>query len=220
MDFLTRGILFLVQKQPQCPLGRILALGIVVNVLIFHLKFFIGTFVLESLSHISAFIYFCSVIASQGCPKGWKKYGSSCYLLVMRQMSWGDSRTNCLAFGADMVSILDSAENDFIYEQTKTASATSKFWIGLIRKKTTIDPKEGWIWSDGNNFTNSQWRQGEPNNYGKVRENCAELFKDGNRARWNDNDCAISFSSICKKNKGNLGKLNVHDTDLLNKIFK
>ncbi|CAB4028219.1 Hypothetical predicted protein, partial [Paramuricea clavata] len=158
---------------------------------------------------ISSFLtvaYLCTgtnVIASQGCPKDWKIYGNSCYLFVMRQMSWGDSRANCLAFGADMVSILDSAENDFIYQQTKNVSATSEFWIGLIRKKTTIDPKDGWVWSDGRDFTNSQWRQGEPNNDGNVHENCAELLKDGNRARWNDNDCAKSFSSICKKNKVN-----------------
>ncbi|CAB4014245.1 Hypothetical predicted protein, partial [Paramuricea clavata] len=114
-------------------------------------------------------------------------------------MSWENSRANCLGYGADMVSILNSSEVDFINKQTKVLG-NHLFWIGLFRNKTTSDPKEGWIWSDGNNFTNpQQWNRGEPNNY-KNNENCAEVF--ATNKRWNDNDCAKLFSSICKRKKG------------------
>ena len=146
------------------------------------------------------------MIASQGlgCPPNWKEYGNSCYLFVIptaqiRRMSWEDSRANCLGYGADMVSILNSSEVDFINKQTK-ALGNHLFWIGLFRNKTTSDPKEGWIWSDGNNFTNpQQWTWGEPNNY-KNNENCAEV--SATSKQWNDNDCAKLFSSICKRKKG------------------
>ncbi|XP_028395191.1 uncharacterized protein LOC114519267 isoform X2 [Dendronephthya gigantea] len=143
------------------------------------------------------------VIASQACPKGWKGYGNSCYLFViptlqLRQMSWEDSRANCLGYGADLASILNSSEVNFIYQETSLLG-NYNFWIGLYRNKTTSDPKEGWIWSDGSNFTDARWLYGEPNNYLK-NENCADL--NAKSKGWNDNDCAKLFSSICKRRKG------------------
>ena len=115
----------------------------------------------------------------------------------IRKMSWEDSRANCLKHGADLVSILNSAEVDFINKQTKAIGRYYKFWIGLFRNKTTSDPKKkGWTWSDGNTFTNpQQWRSDQPDNY-QNNEKCAEV-KD----QWNDNNCANLYSSICKRKK-------------------
>ena len=117
-------------------------------------------------------------------------------------MSWEDSRANCLRHGADLVSILNSAEVDFIYKQTKALGGDYKFWIGLFRNKTTSDPKKGWTWSDGNTFTNpQQWLPGEPNNY-QNNEKCAEI--SALDKQWNDNNCVKLYSSICKRKKGTL----------------
>ena len=114
-------------------------------------------------------------------------------------MSWKDSRANCLRHEADLVSILNSAEVDFINKQRKALGGNFRFWIGLFRNKTTSDPKEGWTWSDGNYFTNpQQWRSDQPDNY-QNNEKCAEV-KD----QWNDNNCANLYSSICKMKKGTL----------------
>ncbi|CAB3992684.1 Hypothetical predicted protein, partial [Paramuricea clavata] len=140
-----------------------------------------------------------TVVETQGCPKNWKKHDISCYLFVTQQMNWKDSRSNCLRYGADMVSILDSSEVEYIYQQVSTEKG-SRFWIGLIRKKTTIDPKEGWVWSDGNNFTETHWEENEPNN-ANLNENCAELTGGGNWKKWNDVNCDNSFFSICKRKK-------------------
>jgi hypothetical protein len=153
------------------------------------------------------------VIASQDCPKGWKGNGDSCYLFViptatLRQMSWEDSRANCRGYGADLVSILNTSEVDFINSQT-SALGNYRFWIGLFRNTSTGDPKEGWVWSDGNSFTNpQQWIAGEPNDY-KYNEDCAEFFATSKK--WNDNDCSKLFSSICKRKKGNLKKFYLQD---------
>ena len=114
-------------------------------------------------------------------------------------MSWEDSRANCLKHGADLVSILNSAEVDFINKQGKALEGNFRFWIGLFRNKTTSDPKEGWTWSDGNTFTNpQQWRSGQPNN--ENNEKCAQFFATGKR--WIGYNCADLISSICKKKKG------------------
>jgi hypothetical protein len=128
-------------------------------------------------------------------------------------MSWEDSRTNCLGYGADLVSILDSSEVGFIERQTSSIGSF-KFWIGLIRQKTTSDPKEGWIWSDGSNVTNPlQWVAGEPNNFQKI-ENCAEISAYGKWKKWNDESCSKLYSSICKRRKGKFYKLFLHHTEL------
>ncbi|XP_028395588.1 macrophage mannose receptor 1-like [Dendronephthya gigantea] len=143
------------------------------------------------------------LITSKGCPKNWKEHGNSCYLFVnptlkIRLMSWQDSKANCLGYGADLVSIHDSSEVNFINQETSKLS-TFWFWIGLYRKKTTNDAKVGWIWSDGSNLTNPQWARGEPNNY-RGNEKCGEIHTK--RKLWNDNDCSKQFASICKKKKG------------------
>ncbi|CAB3990653.1 Hypothetical predicted protein [Paramuricea clavata] len=114
-------------------------------------------------------------------------------------MSWEDARANCLRHGGDLVSILNSAEVDFINKQTK-GMGDNWFWIGLFRNKTTSDPKEGWIWSDGNNFTNpQQWLPREPNNY-QNNEKCAQFY--ANSKRWINYNCADLIPSICKTKKG------------------
>jgi hypothetical protein len=145
------------------------------------------------------------VVETQGCPKNWKKHDISCYLFVTQQKSWKDSRSNCLRYGADMVSILDSSEVEYIYQQISTEK-DSRFWIGLIRNKTTIDPKEGWVWSDGNHFKESHWEENEPNN-ANLNENCAELHGGGNWKKWNDVNCDNLYFSICKRKKGKMHSL-------------
>ncbi len=107
-----------------------------------------------------------------------------------------------MRYGADMVSILNSSENDFIYTEIPKVTNKRWFWIGLFRNITTGDPNVDWIWSDGNNFTNpEQWGAGQPNNHND-RENCARIFTDDDG--WHDYDCTNRYSSICKKRKGTL----------------
>ena len=148
------------------------------------------------------------VNTSQECPNYWKEYGNSCYLFLTPQrpevMSWKASRANCKRYGADLVSILNSSEADFIYRKTSPL-ANDWFWIGLHKKKTTSDPKKGWVWSDGSNFTNpEQWELDEPKNeYGG--KYCAQVFSQDRK--WYSEDCGLPDSSICKKKKGNLSAL-------------
>ena len=134
----------------------------------------------------------------------------SCYLLQIRLMSWQKSRDNCKGHGADLVSILDSSEADFISQQMGVLG-DFRFWIGLYRNQKNSDPKKGWVWSDGNNFTNpQQWSPGEPSNVND-NEDCAECLST-NMKSWSDNDCSKSFFSICKKDKGNLSALYHRDS--------
>ena len=145
------------------------------------------------------------VNTSQECPNYWKEYGNSCYLFLTpgrsEVMSWEASRSNCKRYGADLVSILNSSEADFIYRQTSSL-VSDGFWIGLRKNKTTSDPKKGWAWSDGSNFTNpEQWEVDEPKNEDENKY-CAQVYSQDRK--WNSEDCGFLASSICKRKKGNV----------------
>ena len=119
-------------------------------------------------------------------------------------MSWVESRANCKRYRADLVSILNLSEADFIYRQTSSL-VSDYFWIGLHKIKTTSDFKKGWVWSDGSSFTNpKQWGQGEPKNE-DGNKYCAQVFSQ--RRNWNSGDCGFPESSICKRKKGNFRAL-------------
>ena len=156
---------------------------------------------------IDIFPFFVSVATSQQCPKGWKKFGNSCYLFALptfqfRQKTWENARSHCLGYGADLVSILNSTEMDFLYNNTfKYGDRWSAlYWIGLFRNKTTSNPKDGWEWSDGSNFTELKlWKPGEPNS-NQTNENCA--IYHGKTKNWRDCKCSDKFAYICKRRKG------------------
>ena len=158
---------------------------------------------------------------SQECPERWTEHDNSCYLFVtsrfqIRPMSWEDSRANCKRYGADLVSILDSWEVDFIHQQTSTLGNV-RFWIGLYKNRSTSDPNGAWVWSDGSKFTNpQQWKQGEPNDHLNISEDCAAVFSVDKK--WNGNSCSNSYFSICKRKKGNLCTLFHRDNIILKKI--
>ncbi|XP_077993133.1 macrophage mannose receptor 1-like [Glandiceps talaboti] len=54
------------------------------------------------------------------CEYGWSSYGSYCYFAQTVKMSWLDSRDLCRKEGADLVSIHDSNENQFIMTLMQT----------------------------------------------------------------------------------------------------
>ena len=146
------------------------------------------------------------VNGSQGCPKDWEEYGNSCYLFVTipfyyGELTWKESRADCKLYGAELVSIQNSLEAHFIRQQIIAISGQydDHFWIGLYRSKATVDPKEGWEWSDGSNFTNPlPWHLNEP----KQNKECGVLTSSDDWLR--AADCVEYYSKICKKKKGDL----------------
>ena len=59
----------------------------------------------------------------------------SCYYIPRNsenhKTSWSESRIACQKLNADLVSINDKAENDFIYSQTRSNYDFNNVWIGL-----------------------------------------------------------------------------------------
>lgn len=53
-----------------------------------------------------------------GCPeRGWRGFRDSCYLLVKDQVNWPLALKECHTQGAELASIDDDAEQNFVYSQ-------------------------------------------------------------------------------------------------------
>ncbi|KAJ8306911.1 hypothetical protein KUTeg_014995 [Tegillarca granosa] len=87
--------------------------------------------------------------------------------------SWMEARDYCQSIGANLASIHSQDEDTFI---------------------------SGYVWIDGSATDFTNWNKGEPNNF-KDNEDCVEYSMQ--TSNWNDNNCYLSNSFICKIRKDN-----------------
>ncbi|XP_030005898.1 macrophage mannose receptor 1 [Sphaeramia orbicularis] len=139
---------------------------------------------------------------AQGCATGWsaKPHFRNCYKLFhnvdwSQKKSWEAAYEDCISRGANLVSIHNQEEEDFLAEYSK---ATSK-WIGLKHNPT----EGGFSWSDGTPLSHTNWGHGEPNNH-EGREDCVEMVSstNGTHSWWNDLNCDAHQDWICMIAKG------------------
>ena len=71
-------------------------------------------------------------------------------------------------------------------------------WIGAKRATQSGPSNVKFQWSDGSNFDYEYWNAGEPNDYGG-QEDCAHHYGKAGDGKWNDRQCSLRFSYICKK---------------------
>ncbi|XP_067248798.1 ladderlectin-like [Chanodichthys erythropterus] len=122
------------------------------------------------------------------CPAGWSSFGLRCFKYFSQSVNWITAERNCLSLGANLASVHNKPENEFLLGLLPSSS--SRGWIGAHDGE-----QEGqWMWTDGtvNDFTN--WCAGEPN--GSGNENCVEINLSSNRC-WNDLACAGQLGYIC-----------------------
>ncbi|KAL0965897.1 hypothetical protein UPYG_G00287390 [Umbra pygmaea] len=138
---------------------------------------------------------------SQGCADGWtaESHFRNCYKLFTvdfsKKKSWPSAREDCISRGADLVSIHNMEEENFLSMYTKGKTK----WIGLKH-----DPiNGGYHWSDGTPVSHTNWGGGEPNNH-EGREDCVQMESNsaGTSSWWNDMNCDAHEDWICMITKG------------------
>ncbi|KAM8872531.1 uncharacterized protein ACB058_004460 isoform 1-T1 [Synchiropus picturatus] len=139
---------------------------------------------------------------SQGCADTWtaKPHFRNCYKLFHKvdwsmKKSWSAALEDCVARGANLVSIHSQEEEQFLSEYTKGSSK----WIGLQSNAM----EGGYSWSDGTPVSHTNWGHGEPNNH-DGREQCVEMVSstNGTVSWWNDLNCDAHQDWICMIAKG------------------
>jgi GH25 family lysozyme M1 (1,4-beta-N-acetylmuramidase)/uncharacterized protein YraI len=96
------------------------------------------------------------------------------YQLISDAKTWTEAKDACEAMGGYLVTLNSKEENDFI----NNLVGTNRIWIGF-----SDELNEGtWQWVTGEPISFTNWRSGEPNDYGSG-EDYAEMYTDGT---WND----------------------------------
>ena len=173
----------------------------------FRLKFF---------AIFLVFAYFTdNKVNGDDCPyEGWTKRHNNCYRFFGSEpKTWEDAQKYCCnTFEADLVSIFDSDENDFVNELWQTSlvpglgSSPSDpylqdtMWIGLWHDPGTANGGKGtWYWRgiEDVEAEYTSWHSGEPSGDG----DCAHMWKnakDPSGKKWNDRPCTKKSPFICK----------------------
>lgn len=99
---------------------------------------------------------------------------------LLETSNWTDAEAQAVLLGGHLVTINDSAENDWVWNRWANGRS---LWIGLNDVAT-----EGvFVWASGEPVTFTKWRGGEPND-GNFGEDHAYMFSSGYGldTQWND----------------------------------
>nr|CCP50119.1 MRC1L-E [Gallus gallus] len=133
------------------------------------------------------------------CPeskghKSWIPFHGHCYHFeAVRKKRWSQAHEECARLAADLLSVGDYTEANFVAETIKILHGKSpNFWIGLKR-----DDREQWVWTDKSELDFVNWQIGEPAN--RMHKDCGEVC--ALTGFWNTNVCSFRKGYICKKAK-------------------
>ncbi|KAL7875557.1 hypothetical protein AOLI_G00105200 [Acnodon oligacanthus] len=118
------------------------------------------------------------------------------FYVVNEEKTWTNAQKHCREEYTDLVTIESQEEMNAVI--AVLSGKTGPFWIGL-REKGQEGNSKSWIWSDGSQFSYSNWKTGEPNN--NDHNNCGALL--GNSGyRWNDEGCQWKHPFVCQEDQG------------------
>uniref|UniRef100_A0AAQ4P7E9 C-type lectin domain-containing protein n=1 Tax=Gasterosteus aculeatus aculeatus TaxID=481459 RepID=A0AAQ4P7E9_GASAC len=121
---------------------------------------------------------------------GWVYFDQSFYYISSSQMSWQDSRDDCLQNGSNLIIITSKEE-----QVCEINGPRDGIWIGL----TDTETEGTWKWVDGTEPKERYWTTGEPNSYQGSNEDCGEIRFYEEQHNWNDLECSYKNFWICEK---------------------
>lgn len=140
----------------------------------------------------------CSISRSYVCESlqpTYAQFNGHSYSFHGTRKPWAQARNDCAVWGADLVTIDDSAEDTWLKQQVPSGRASFIGYNDLAQEGT-------WTWADGTPSGYLNWRQYEPNNSGGV-EHCAvnNVPPVGSipGGGWNDIPCNEYFPYICER---------------------
>ncbi|SFM28075.1 lectin-like protein, partial [Shimia aestuarii] len=145
---------------------------------------------------------FASKITKQSVYKsrGTSTFDGHEYALVQTWgVKWIEAEAEARAMGGYLAAIDSQEENDFVVSLFRDEESVwrlrdegerwQKFgpWIGLVQKNQDQEPAGGWVWSNGQEMTYSNWFWHQPDNYDGVEHfGRYRQFSDQLGIRWDD----------------------------------
>ncbi|XP_033762765.1 perlucin-like protein [Pecten maximus] len=138
---------------------------------------------------------FWNPLTEDGCPCGWYKFQTSCFLIPDVQLSWHDSKEYCQKLDAKLAELDTEPKDVFVVDLIKKGTE-KRTWIG----GSDIDKEGSWTWSTSGsllNITHQNWAKDQPNNQ-PVDSDCL-CIGTWYRYRWDDNTCTYTGAFVCEK---------------------
>ena len=75
------------------------------------------------------------ILVNGSCPDGWIYYSKHCYKFFSTSRQWAAAQFFCARYGANLISIHDDREQDFLmyFLQSKTVFNSFSIWTGLLK---------------------------------------------------------------------------------------
>jgi lectin-like protein len=121
------------------------------------------------------------------CPAD-LRFGPSCYRPSQVPLSWDDARTDCLAGGADLVSIGSGAEDAFV-----AALLPQSVWLGASDR--ALQNVFAWA-TNGAELSFSSWGPGQPDAF--PGQDCVEKRQEPGEP-WYDQTCESLLFYVCER---------------------
>ncbi len=130
----------------------------------------------------------------------WSYLGSFAYAYNATNATQPQARTYCQSLGADLPSVLSSAENLFLFNFQPFDNAVK--WLGGRRNRsiTPVSPS-AFTWADGLPWGFVAFQPGEPNDL-QGAEGCVQMGHRLSRTAvgfWNDAPCTNRNFILCKR---------------------
>jgi hypothetical protein len=101
---------------------------------------------------------------------------------LLEGSSWSAAQAAAVQLGANLVSIGDQAEHDWITQNFHNFQGVDiDLWTGF----NDVAAEGNWVWASGQPVTFTNWDLNEPNNAGGIEHYCA-MRKNNPAAFWND----------------------------------
>jgi hypothetical protein len=151
----------------------------------------INTLFKLSSTKIKFFLFLIFVVSTIiGQNQTTKSEFTSFYRYIPEKMTWDEHKKLAEIMGGDLACITNAYEN----EQVRRIAGGEIVWVGGIRKDCGNGPgADYWKWSNGKEWSYTNWRVGEPNNYSEYDENRVMLWENG---EWNDASLFHEFPAV------------------------
>ncbi|XP_027514430.1 macrophage mannose receptor 1-like [Corapipo altera] len=136
------------------------------------------------------------------CPEGWisNNHRSSCFKCFHRsytnKKSWFEARVFCRQIGGDLVSINSKEEIPLLIKAIRASRCSFEtVWLGIF----SLNPDEGFAWSDGSPVRYTNWDDSSRNSGG--HKFCGSLHFPSSK-QWSLSVCEVQLDWFCQIKQG------------------
>uniref|UniRef100_A0A4W3H3C0 Mannose receptor C-type 1 n=1 Tax=Callorhinchus milii TaxID=7868 RepID=A0A4W3H3C0_CALMI len=131
------------------------------------------------------------ILAEEGCPMGWKKYGLHCYLTGQSEKTFNDANKACQSQDSFLVNVEDRYEQAFL--TSLIGFRTEKyFWVGV---QSDLKTRGSFKSTNGEAIMFTHWNAEMPGR----SVGCVAMATGSAAGLWDVYNCANKAKYICKR---------------------